>query len=1504
MKTVPFRAPFWSLLSAALLGLSLCGRQHFAAVSGTPPNSGPLITGIRLEGANVLITASVSAGIKKVTLQSARRLGTGAWEPRAVARLDGRGGEVTFNLPQSLDLEIVRVRGDDAEVLPSSFYQGTNAFAGVPVSVSAAPPAAFVDAVGNDAEGRTVTGGPTASRDVVESDIWQLDGDTLYFFNQYRGLQVIDVSNPDAPVLRGNLALPAAGEQMYLLPDHQVALLVRSGCSWTPEMGSQVLIVAADGPGPAIVATLPVSGEIRESRLVGSALYVMTQTYRPVPNSKDGAWEWGTGVYSFDLSNPAAAAERSTLWYPGYGNVLTATDRYLFVDITEKSEVHVIDISAPDGTMSKQSAIRVLGRVTDKFKMNLDGDVFTVIAEEWSTDSQNGRWRPVTRLQTFSLANPAAPRKLGELELGKGEQLHATRFDGKRLYVVTFFQVDPLWVVDLSDPSHPAIVGELEVPGWSTYIQPLGDRLVSIGIDNTNGWRVAVSLFDVHDPTAPSLISKVPLGENSSWSEANADEKAFGFLPDDGLILVPVTSYSTNLQQGVQLIDFRRDSLVKRGFITHDIEARRSTLHRDRILSISGRELLAVNAADRDHPEVSAELELAWPVNRVFVQDGYLIELETSAGWGEGATPNLRVVASGQPQQVLNALSLTNLPVVGATYRDGRLYVLQGLTSWIPLPLVGDATGAAEGTNQTVLVCSVIDVSKLPALQVIGTTDTVTGEPFYGSAADAVWPKNDVLVWVTQQTYYWRGWLPMVDVVFGGFAGMPLRGAIDFWYPYGRSGDAKLYAVNVATPSAPDFVSEVSLAVTNGWANFSKAYGADKSVFLSRQLTETLITGTNYVVWTNVEHVLATNVVMVTNHTRVPEYHYETNAVVMTDVVTASVANRLGDQSVLIPGLTAGPAQVIGGGTLHSIALSADGRVWTWGDNGRGQLGDSTYTATLQPKAIAGLGQVRAIASGDFHNLALATDGSLWAWGDDTFGQLGDGLSVSDPSLPPMPEQGTSKPVQVRGPANLVAVGAGSWHSLAVQADGSLWTWGANAAGQLGNGTTDDQLQPVRVADLTDVIQVAGGHEHSVALKRDGTVWTWGDNAVGQLGDGSKIGRNRPGQIAALAEVMAVAAGRSHTVALKRDGTVWTWGSNESGQLGDGSLNSRLAPGQVSALDQVVAIACGERHSLALRKDGTVWAWGLNKDGQLNGVPSVEALKPVLAEHLPSSVLVGAGGKHSLAVNAQKDLVYAWGINDFGQLGNGSRLTVTNSWVQTNYLEQVVWVDVTEPVLRTNVVKMPQNVTITNAQPIYTSRQLSSLLVVDYAAPANPVVRQPVSIPGALQGLSANGALLYLVGYKMDADGVTDGSEWLYACAYDGVSAFLVDSHALPTEWPHPLLVVEPQVYIARPQSEKTGDRGLEVWTLTSAGKFSKLNERKLAANASLFGIVRDMLVAQEDTGLELFNLNSPIDLPLVGSGGPQGCVGWSIEAADGSVRDGLWLPLDLYGVYQIPATR
>jgi alpha-tubulin suppressor-like RCC1 family protein len=280
------------------------------------------------------------------------------------------------------------------------------------------------------------------------------------------------------------------------------------------------------------------------------------------------------------------------------------------------------------------------------------------------------------------------------------------------------------------------------------------------------------------------------------------------------------------------------------------------------------------------------------------------------------------------------------------------------------------------------------------------------------------------------------------------------------------------------------------------------------------------------------------------------------------------------------------------------------------------------------------------------HTTYVKDDGSVWAWGNNSDGQLGDGSVTS-----------RSTPVQVSGLSGIRSVAAGSSHTAALKSDGTVWTWGNNSNGQLGDGSTTLRNTPVQAGGLSGVTAVVAGSDHTVALKNDGTVWAWGNNSNGQLGDGSTTLRNTPAPISGLSSMTAIAAGSGHTVALKSDGTVWAWGNNINGQLGDGSTTQRNTPVQVSGLSSVTmtAIAAGSGHTVVLKNDGTVWAWGNNTNGQLGDGSTTQRNAPVQVSGLSSVTMmtgIAAGFGHTVALRSD-GTVWTWGKNSKGQLGNG-----------------------------------------------------------------------------------------------------------------------------------------------------------------------------------------------------------------------------------------------------------
>ncbi len=304
------------------------------------------------------------------------------------------------------------------------------------------------------------------------------------------------------------------------------------------------------------------------------------------------------------------------------------------------------------------------------------------------------------------------------------------------------------------------------------------------------------------------------------------------------------------------------------------------------------------------------------------------------------------------------------------------------------------------------------------------------------------------------------------------------------------------------------------------------------------------------------------------------------------------------------------------------------------------------WKSGMTPSAIAEARyEIRssAVAAGAYHSLALTPDGSVWAWGLNDSGQLGDETF-----------ENRAFPVHVIGLSDVVRIAGGGSHSLALRSDGTVWAWGANGAGQLGERSTEDQSVPAQVLGLTDIVEIAGGDQYSLALRSDGSVWAWGDNEAGELGQEGPS-RPTPERLTALENVVAIAAETGeHSLALGSDGRVWAWGSNSQGQLGDGTTEDRATPMPIEGLPGIVAIVVGAEHSIALAADGTVWAWGLADGGQLgDGAPEDVQTRPVPVLHLNGVLAIAAGSDHNLALHPDGRLS-AWGANWMGQVGDGT----------------------------------------------------------------------------------------------------------------------------------------------------------------------------------------------------------------------------------------------------------
>jgi alpha-tubulin suppressor-like RCC1 family protein len=284
------------------------------------------------------------------------------------------------------------------------------------------------------------------------------------------------------------------------------------------------------------------------------------------------------------------------------------------------------------------------------------------------------------------------------------------------------------------------------------------------------------------------------------------------------------------------------------------------------------------------------------------------------------------------------------------------------------------------------------------------------------------------------------------------------------------------------------------------------------------------------------------------------------------------------------------------------------------------------------------------IDGGSYHTLALKSDGSVWSWGYNYQGQIGDSTNVDK-----------NRPVDTKL-GYISEISTGYLHSVALEKDGDVWTWGSNSYGQLGDGSTINRSSPYKIEGLENIISIAAGKFHTIALESDGTVWQWGWDTVNQT-------YHNPVAISGLNDIKQISASGNHSIALKNDGTVVTWGYNNSGQLGNGSFTNSASPvyvtylnpatNKIEVLKNIKEVDAGDWHSIALTSDGNVYVWGYNGYGVLGIGSSSNANRATKVNSLNKVIDIDAGFEHSVALK-NDGTVWAWGDNRYGQLGDGT----------------------------------------------------------------------------------------------------------------------------------------------------------------------------------------------------------------------------------------------------------
>lgn len=332
-------------------------------------------------------------------------------------------------------------------------------------------------------------------------------------------------------------------------------------------------------------------------------------------------------------------------------------------------------------------------------------------------------------------------------------------------------------------------------------------------------------------------------------------------------------------------------------------------------------------------------------------------------------------------------------------------------------------------------------------------------------------------------------------------------------------------------------------------------------------------------------------------------------------------------------------------GGAHTLAIRDGGAIFTWGRNNNGQLGIGTSGGQQNtPQQVGTDLNWQTISAGNSHNLALKSTGTLWAWGRNGDGQIGIGSNASM----------FTSPQQIGTATNWNKISAGDEFCIALKTDGTLWAWGDNTYGQLGDNSAIDKNAPVQIGTQTDWIQISAGTDHVLALKSNGTLWAWGRNNVGQFGTASPLSSLVPIQIGTDTNWNQIFAAREHSIALKTDSTYWVWGANSNGQFGNGTTTSSATPTAITGFNNPIQISKGHQHSVIIKQDGTLWSTGGNASGQLGNGNNTQQTTAVQENTLATNwAIVASKVSHTAALKSDGTL-YTWGANLYGQLGDGS----------------------------------------------------------------------------------------------------------------------------------------------------------------------------------------------------------------------------------------------------------
>jgi hypothetical protein len=617
------------------------------------------------------------------------------------------------------------------------------------------PPGAGADA-GAAAPGEDSDRGAD-ERTVEEADLYRVVGDRLYVLNSYRGLYVFDVSDPDHPRELGRMPLVGHPVEMYVRGDRAYAILSEYFTYWydeaafedsglEPYFGSRIVAIDLSDPTkPEELGDVLLDGYVADTRLVGDVIYAVANRY---------AWwgSWGvresetrdlTVLTSIDLADPASIREVQQLTLDGNGWFVHATSDafvvagtiYSETDWVAQTEVRYVDISDPGGALAARGQVRLSGALRDDTAIDVHEDQLRVLTRE--SDGLT------TRLRILDTSQPDVLPVMGELTYEYPGSVFGTTFTDDRLYMIHYMTIDPLEVVDLSDPTNPHITGILEMPGWVERIAVDGDRLIGLGVDDSDGSRrTSLTMFDVSDPAAPRLVARENVDAGWSWSSASWERKAWTVAWDEGLVLFPWSGYESTAdwrgyRNALSIVEIGEGTLTTRGTVEAPAPVERGFLHEGRVYALSQAALQVVDVRDRTRPIAGETVELVRSVTDYVRTDRAGLELIApgiSWGWyGGDQRASLRVSPLGAPD---GSQELARVALPRAADRlqvHGDLAIAVGTQTYWYGWYEGDAASDADARGPGL---TFVDVSDPAAPEVVADLALPMGEQTSGSTSD------------------------------------------------------------------------------------------------------------------------------------------------------------------------------------------------------------------------------------------------------------------------------------------------------------------------------------------------------------------------------------------------------------------------------------------------------------------------------------------------------------------------------------------------------------------------------------------------------------------------------------------------------------------------------------------------------------------------------------------------------------------------------------------------